>query len=267
MNPRHFTAEEVFEQIVAEASKLVKTQPWIDGFIEENILSFKSFKEMLLSNLAKKICSEGFSKRDLLAIFESVFLDNPFLVKAAIVDLFSVFERDPACGKLMQPLLYFKGYKAIQVFRIAHCLYEAGDTEVAYFLQMRMSEIFCVDIHPAAKIGVGIMVDHAHSVVIGETASVGDNVSILHSVTLGGTGKNSGDRHPKIGDGVLIGAGASVLGNIVVGKCSRIASGSVVLSDVPDFTTVAGVPAKIVGKSGCDQPSVSMDQILDKLDD
>ena len=183
------------------------------------------------------------------------------------LDLFSVFERDPACGKLMQPLLYFKGYKAIQVFRIAHCLYEAGDTEVAYFLQMRMSEIFCVDIHPAAKIGVGIMVDHAHSVVIGETASVGDNVSILHSVTLGGTGKNSGDRHPKIGDGVLIGAGASVLGNIVVGKCSRIASGSVVLSDVPDFTTVAGVPAKIVGKSGCDQPSVSMDQILDKLDD
>jgi serine O-acetyltransferase len=133
---------------------------------------------------------------------------------------------------------------------------------MAYFIQMRMSEIFGIDIHPAARIGKGIMIDHAHSIVIGETAVVGDNVSMLHSVTLGGTGKEEEDRHPKIGDGVLIGAGAKVLGNIHVGACSRIAAGSVVLSDVPPCKTVAGVPAKIVGEAGCSQPSLSMDHLF-----
>jgi serine O-acetyltransferase len=133
---------------------------------------------------------------------------------------------------------------------------------LAYFFQMRVSEIFGVDIHPAAKIGRGIMIDHAHSIVIGETAVVGDNVSMLHSVTLGGTGKEEEDRHPKIGNGVLIGAGAKVLGNITVGDCSRIAAGSVVLQDVPACKTVAGIPAKIVGEAGCDQPAVSMNHML-----
>ena len=133
---------------------------------------------------------------------------------------------------------------------------------MAYFIQMRVSELFGVDIHPAARVGKGIMIDHAHSIVIGETAVVGDNVSMLHSVTLGGTGKEDDDRHPKIGDGVLIGAGAKVLGNIRVGNCSRIAAGSVVLEEVPACTTVAGVPAKIVGEAGCSQPSVTMDQCI-----
>jgi serine O-acetyltransferase len=138
----------------------------------------------------------------------------------------------------------------------------AGRPDLAYFIQMRVSEVFGVDIHPAARMGKGIMIDHAHSIVIGETAVVGDNVSMLHSVTLGGTGKEDGDRHPKIGNGVLIGAGAKVLGNIHVGDCSRIAAGSVVLSDVPPCKTVAGVPARIVGEAGCDQPSITMDQLI-----
>lgn len=162
----------------------------------------------------------------------------------------------------MQPLLYFKGFQAVQAYRVGHWLYSQGRHDLAYFVQMRVSEVFGVDIHPAAKIGQGIMIDHAHSIVIGETAVVGDNVSMLHSVTLGGTGKEDDDRHPKIGDGVLIGAGAHVLGNITIGHCSRIAAGSVVLSDVPPCKTVAGVPAKIVGEAGCAQPSVTMDQLL-----
>ena len=149
--------------------------------------------------------------------------------------------------------------------RLGHWLYQNDRRDLAYFIQMRTSEMFGVDIHPAATIGQGIMIDHAHSIVVGETAVVGDNVSMLHSVTLGGTGKDDDDRHPKIGDGVLIGAGAKVLGNIKVGHCSRIAAGSVVLEEVPPMKTVAGVPAKIVGEAGCSQPSLTMDQILNTV--
>jgi serine O-acetyltransferase len=159
-------------------------------------------------------------------------------------------------------MLFFKGFQAIQAYRVANWLWHRGRKDLSYFFQMRSSEVFCIDIHPAARLGKGIMIDHAHSIVIGETAVVGDNVSMLHSVTLGGTGKEDEDRHPKIGDGVLIGAGAKVLGNIKVGHCSRIAAGSVVLKEVPPCSTVAGVPAKIVGEAGCDQPSIEMDQLI-----
>jgi serine O-acetyltransferase len=162
----------------------------------------------------------------------------------------------------LQPILYYKGFQAMQAYRLAHYLWDKGRRDLAYFVQMRSSEVYGVDIHPGARMGKGIMIDHAHSIVIGETAVVGDNVSMLHSVTLGGTGKEEEDRHPKIGDGVLIGAGAKVLGNIRVGCCSRIAAGSVVLNDVPEKTTVAGVPAKVVGEAGCAQPAITMDQIL-----
>jgi serine O-acetyltransferase len=162
----------------------------------------------------------------------------------------------------LQPILYFKGFQAMQAYRVAHWLWTQGRRDLAYFVQMRSSEVYGVDIHPAARIGKGIMIDHAHSIVIGETAVVGDNVSMLHSVTLGGTGKEKEDRHPKIGDEVLIGAGAKVLGNITVGCCSRIAAGSVVLEDVPPAMTVAGVPAKVVGSAGCEHPSVTMNQLL-----
>ena len=181
---------------------------------------------------------------------------------AARADLVAIYDRDPACHRLLQPILYFKGYQAVQAYRVGHYLYMKGKRDLAYFIQMRVSEIFGVDIHPAAKMGKGIMIDHAHSIVIGETAVVGDNVSMLHSVTLGGTGKEEEDRHPKIGNGVLIGAGAKVLGNITIGHCSRIAAGSVVLEPVPACKTVAGIPARIVGEAGCDQPSMSMNHLF-----
>ena len=187
---------------------------------------------------------------------------DPDLSQAARADLVAVNDRDPACSRYLQPILFFKGFQALQAYRVGHWLWKQGRKDMAYFVQMRISEAFGVDIHPAARLGRGIMIDHAHSIVIGETAVVGDNVSMLHSVTLGGTGKEDGDRHPKIGNGVMIGAGAKVLGNIRVGYCSRIAAGSVVLQDVPPCKTVAGVPARVVGEAGCDQPSVSMDQTL-----
>ena len=202
------------------------------------------------------------SEQILREIADQAYRSDPSLGAAARADIVAVTDRDPACHRFIQPLLYFKGFQAVQAYRLGHWLWQQGRRDFAYFIQMRTSELFGVDIHPNARIGQGIMIDHAHSIVIGETAVVGDNVSMLHSVTLGGTGKEEEDRHPKIGDGVLIGAGAKVLGNIRVGHCSRIAAGSVVLHEVPDCTTVAGVPAKVVGEAGCAQPSISMDQLL-----
>jgi serine O-acetyltransferase len=166
----------------------------------------------------------------------------------------------------MEPLLYFKGYHALVTHRFANALFESGRRDFALYLQSQSSRIFGIDIHPAARIGIGIMFDHGSGIVIGETASIGDNCSLLHNVTLGGTGKEVGDRHPKIGESVMVGAGAKVLGNITVGRCSRIAAGSVVLSDVPANTTVAGVPAKTIGPAGCPEPARTMDQRLDMGD-
>ena len=193
-----------------------------------------------------------------LAAFEA----DPGIVAAAEADLQAVEERDPAIRSLLQPFLYFKGFQALQGWRVAHWLWLEGRETLALHFQSRISELFQVDIHPGAQMGSGLFLDHGTGIVIGETAVVGDNVSMLHSVTLGGTGKEEEDRHPKIADEVLIGAGAKVLGNIKVGCCSRIAAGSVVLADVPPATTVAGVPAKVVGTAGCDHPSVSMNQLL-----
>jgi serine O-acetyltransferase len=207
------------------------------------------------------------SEQILREIADEAFGSSPALADAARSDIMAVYERDPACHRLIQPLLYFKGYQALQAYRVGHWLWTQGRRDMAYFVQMRVSEVFGVDIHPAARIGKGIMIDHAHSIVIGETAVVGDNVSMLHSVTLGGTGKEEEDRHPKIGSGVLIGAGAKVLGNIRVGDCARIAAGSVVLHDVPPKKTVAGVPARIVGDVQCSQPSVSMDHLIGRFQD
>jgi serine O-acetyltransferase len=191
-----------------------------------------------------------------------LYSEDGRLGDAARADCVAVLERDPACHRALQPLLFFKGFLAIQAHRASNALWKAGRHNFAYLLQMRVSELFSIDIHPAATIGQGIMIDHAHAIVIGETARIGNNVSMLHGVTLGGTGKSDGMRHPLIEDGVLLGAGAKVLGNIRIGRCSRIAAGSVVLEDVPPMKTVAGVPARIVGEAGCSQPSLSMDQLL-----
>ena len=252
----------VWERITEEARKAALDEPLMGGFLHACILHHKSLEKSLSYRIAAKLASNEMSMAVVREIVEEAYSADPDLVHAARADLVAIYERDPACHRLLQPILYFKGYQAMQSYRVGHHLWTVGHRDLAYFIQMRVSEIFGVDIHPAARIGKGIMIDHAHSIVIGETAVVGDNVSMLHSVTLGGTGKEEEDRHPKIGDGVLIGAGAKVLGNIKVGHCSRIAAGSVVLEDVPPCKTVAGIPARIVGEAGCEQPSISMNHML-----
>ncbi|MCL4107567.1 UNVERIFIED_CONTAM: hypothetical protein GTU68_022028 [Idotea baltica] len=252
----------VWSRIRTEAEEAVRGEPLLGGLVHSGIMHHNSLENALSFRMSLKLASGEMSEQILREIADEALAADPEIGAAARADIVAVFERDPACHRFLQPLLYFKGFQAIQAYRVGHWLFGQGRKDLAYFIQMRVSEVFGIDIHPAARVGRGIMIDHAHSIVIGETAVVGDNVSMLHSVTLGGTGKEDDDRHPKIGNGVLIGAGAKVLGNINVGHCSRIAAGSVVLQDVPECKTVAGVPAKIVGEAGCDQPSLSMDQLL-----
>ena len=193
---------------------------------------------------------------------EEAYRTSPALVAAAEADLKAVFERDPACRGYVQPFLFFKGFQALQTHRVAHWLWTQGRETLAFYLQSRVSELFQMDIHPATRIGRGIFVDHGTGIVIGETAVVGDDVSMLHGVTLGGTGAERGDRHPKVGKGVLLGAGAKVLGNIKIGDYAKVASGSVVLRDVPAGCTAAGVPARLVNCPTCEEPAKSMDHTL-----
>ncbi len=252
----------VWQRICDEAAEAIRVEPVMGGMIHSAVLHHPSLERALAWRFALKLASGEMSEQILREIADEAYGADPSLGQAARADLVAVFDRDPACHRFLQPILYFKGYQAVQAYRVGHWLWRQNRQDLAYFVQMRVSEVFGVDIHPAARVGKGIMIDHAHSIVIGETAVVGDNVSMLHSVTLGGTGKEEGDRHPKIGNGVLVGAGAKVLGNITIGHCSRIAAGSVVLANVPPKTTVAGVPARVVGEAGCAQPSVAMDQIL-----
>lgn len=254
----------VWSHICDEARAAVRDEPLMGGLIHSGILHHPTLERALSYRFSLKLASGEMSEQILREIADEAYASDPDLGQSARADIVAVYDRDPACHRFMQPLLYFKGYQAVQAYRIGHWLLGQGRRDLAYFVQMRVSEAFGVDIHPGAVIGKGIMIDHAHSIVIGETAVVGDNVSMLHSVTLGGTGKEDGDRHPKIGDGVLIGAGAKVLGNIHVGDRSRIAAGSVVLHDVPCCKTVAGVPAKVIGDAGCDQPALIMDQLIDR---
>ena len=252
----------VWLKVREEAHEAMHADPLLGGMVHSSLLHHPSMEHALAYRFSFKLASAEMGEQILREVGDQAYDADPTLGMAARADLMAVYERDPACHRYLQPLLFFKGYQAVQAYRIGHWLWRCGRRDLAYFVQMRVSEVFGVDIHPAARIGKGIMIDHAHSIVIGETAVVGDNVSMLHSVTLGGTGKEDGDRHPKIGDGVLIGAGAKVLGNIIVGHCSRIAAGSVVLTDVPPCVTVAGVPARVVGKAGCAQPASSMDQLI-----
>ena len=254
----------VWDRILREAAEAVKDEPLLGGMVHYSVLHYPTLEKALSYRISLKLANGEMSEQILRDICDEAFAAEPDIAQATRADIVAVHERDPACHRYLQPLLFFKGFQAIQTYRVAHWLWKQGRRDMAYFFQMRCSEVYGVDIHPAARIGRGIMIDHAHSIVIGETAVVGDNVSMLHSVTLGGTGKEEEDRHPKIGNGVLIGAGAKVLGNIRVGDCSRIAAGSVVLNEVPPCKTVAGVPAKIVGEAGCSQPSISMDQLIEK---
>ncbi|MFV0383677.1 serine O-acetyltransferase [Paracoccus sp. (in: a-proteobacteria)] len=252
----------IWTQVRDEARQAVQDEPLLGSLIHAGLLHHRSLEAALAYRLSLKLASGEMSEQILRELADEAYSLTTELGDAARADLLAVYDRDPATHRLIQPILFFKGYQALQAYRLGHWLWRRNRRDMAYFVQMRCSECFGVDIHPAAKIGTGVMIDHAHSIVIGETATVGNDVSMLHSVTLGGTGKEDGDRHPKIGDGVMIGAGAKVLGNIRVGHHSRIAAGSVVLHEVPCCKTVAGVPAQVIGDAGCPEPSHSMNQLL-----
>jgi len=252
----------VWHRIREEAEAIARGEPSLGGFIFGTILNHERLEQALTHRLAQRLTNADISAELIIQAFEDALEADAEIGVAARADILAVYDRDPACHRYVEPFLYFKGFQALQTYRMAHELWKLGRRDFAYYLQSRSSAVFSVDIHPAARIGRGIFIDHAHGIVIGETAVVEDNVSMLHSVTLGGTGKESGDRHPKIRYGVLLGAGAKVLGNIEVGHCSRVAAGSVVLHDVPPNRTVAGVPAKVVGYAGCEEPARLMDHQL-----
>ena len=252
----------VWDAMVQDATAMQKAEPLMHSLLHENVIGRPSFEASLAARLAAKICVHEIKEASLRETFNALMGENPEIGARARADIAATYERDPACTSYVQPLLFFKGFMALQASRMAHALWTRERVPLAQFIQMRVSEVFGVDIHPGARIGKGIMIDHATSIVIGETAVIEDDVSMLHSVTLGGTGKEGGDRHPKIGRGVLIGAGAHILGNIRIGDNSRVGAGSVVLHDVPPCKTVAGVPAKIVGDAGCEFPSQAMDHLV-----
>ena len=252
----------VWTQVRDEAAAAVASEPALGGFIYATVLHHNRLEAAICHRLAQRLMHPDVDAGLLYDIFNELLAQQPSLGDIFRADLIAVLDRDPACLRLIDPLLYFKGFHGLQTYRFSHLLWKAGRRDFALYLQSQASRVFSMDINPAAQIGRGIFIDHGHALVIGETAVVGDNVSILHGVTLGGTGKETGDRHPKIGDGVMIGAGAKVLGNIQVGNCSQIAAGSVVLKDVPPRMTVAGVPARIVGAADCKDPSRTMDQMF-----
>lgn len=260
------TIDAIWAKMQDEAKSAVASDPLIGAMFYAALIHHDSLENALAYRFALKLSSAEMGQQILREIADNAYQDDKTLGVAARFDIIAVHERDPACNRYIDPILFFKGYQAVQAHRIAHYLLEQGRRDLALFVQMRTSEVFGVDIHPGARLGHGIMIDHAHSIVIGETAVVGNNVSMLHSVTLGGTGKEHDDRHPKISDGVMIGAGAKILGNITIGRCSRVAAGSVVLKTVPPCKTVAGVPARIVGEAGCTHPAISMDQQLEEVD-
>jgi len=252
----------LWDKIRQEAWDSSANEPILASFFHSTILNHKDLASALSYQLANRLDSRTMPGILVREVIDDAFNSDPILIESAMADILAIQDRDPAVEEYSIPLLYLKGFHAIQIHRVAHWLWQQKRIALAFYLQNRSSVIFGVDVHPAATIGKGIMFDHATGVVVGETAVIEDNVSILQGVTLGGTGKESGDRHPKIRQGVMIGAGAKVLGNIEIGMGAKIGAGSVVLEAVPAHTTVAGVPAKVVGKPSCDMPSLSMEQCL-----
>jgi serine O-acetyltransferase len=256
----------IWSALRSQAEEIAATEPTLASFAHATVLNNARLEEALSYLLAKKIGNDDVSPMLAREIFEEAMNADPAIGEAVRADLSAIFERDPACHSYAQAFLFFKGFHALQCHRIAHWLWGQGRKPLAYFIQSRVSALFAVDIHPAATIGRGIFLDHATGIVIGETAVVEDDVSMLHGVTLGGSGKETGDRHPKIRRGVLLSAGAKVLGNIEVGEYSRVGAGSVVLKAVPPHCTVAGVPAKSIGCNSPERPSQEMNQIIGSVD-
>ncbi|MDX1605315.1 MAG: serine O-acetyltransferase [Candidatus Competibacterales bacterium] len=253
----------VWSRIRQEAAVLVAEEPLLASYVHAMVLKHSNLESALSYHLAHKLASAEVRAMLVREVCDEALSSDPDIGAATRADIVAVNERDPACTSYLEPLLYFKGFHALQAYRIAHWLWNQDRRHVALYLQNRISEAFGVDFHPAARIGRGIMIDHATGVVVGETAVIEDDVSMLHEVTLGGTGKESGDRHPKVRQGVLIGAGAKILGNVEIGRGSRVGAGSVVLRDVPAHCTVVGVPAEVVGCAGCDRPAERMDHRIE----
>jgi serine O-acetyltransferase len=261
-SPRLEQLDPVWTKLRAEAEAVRVQEPSLAGLVLGTILQQPSLEAAIAHRIAERLDHADLPAALIRQAFAAFIDAQPTFRGILRADIGAVLDRDPACERIIEPVLYFKGFQAIETHRLAHWLWQNGRRDFALYLQSRSSTVFQVDIHPAAVFGKGIFLDHATGVVIGETASVGDDVSILQGVTLGGTGKEDGDRHPKVRKGVLIGAGAKILGNIEVGHCARIAAGSVVLKEVPPCTTVAGVPAKVIGEAGCAEPSRAMNQLI-----
>jgi len=255
-------APPVWAALRNQAEAAARAEPSLYSMLNSVILQHDRLADALSYQLALKLSGHELSAMNVRELCEEAYEADSELVRAAEADLKAVYERDPACKGYLQPFLFFKGFHALQSHRISHWLWSQGRETLAFYLQSRMSEIFQVDINPAARIGKGVFFDHGTGIVIGETAVIGDDVSMLHGVTLGGTGAERGDRHPKIGKGVLLGAGAKILGNITIGDYAKIASGSVVLKPVPAHCTAAGVPARLVNCPTCPEPARSMDHTL-----
>ena len=254
---------DLWERMREEAAIKASEEPILGSYFHATILNHPSFHAALSFRLASKLDTPMLPTMMIRDVIEEALGDTPNILAAAEIDVLATYTRDPACPDLSTPFLYFKGFHALQAHRVAHWLWHQGRTALAAFFQNQISVTLGVDMHPAAKIGSGIMLDHATGIVVGETAVVEDDVSIMHSVTLGGTGKDSGDRHPKIRRGVLLSAGSKVIGNIVVGEGAKVGAGSVVLEDVAPHVTVAGVPAVVVGTPIGSSPALDMDHGLD----
>jgi serine O-acetyltransferase len=255
----------VWARVRSEAEAVVRQEPQIAAFIQSALLDRDSLDTAIVHRISRRLEHPEVSAAAITEAFLDAVDDSPEIAEAFRADIIATYDRDPATTRFIEPVLYFKGFHAIQTHRLAHWLWHKHRKDFALYLQSRSSAAFQTDIHPAARIGKGIFLDHATGVVVGETAAIDDDVSILHGVTLGGTGSENGDRHPKIGKGVMIGAGAKILGNIEIGHCARIAAGSVVLKPVPHNVTVAGVPARVIGEAGCAEPSRTMDQMIYNL--
>src|SRR5262249_40641933 len=252
----------VWTRIRSEAEEVVRREPELASFIYASILHHDTLEGAVVRRVAERLDHADVPGELIRQAYTDALQDDPSIGDAFRADIVATIDRDPAADRYLEPLLYFKGFHAIQTHRLAHWLLHKGRKDFAMYLQSRSSAVFQTDINPAARIGRGIFLDHGTGLVGGQTAVIGDDLAMLQDVTVGGRGKTDGDRHPKIGRGVMIGAGAKILGNIEVGACARIAAGSVVLKPVPPNMTVAGVPAKVVGEAGCAEPARTMDQLL-----
>lgn len=256
------TVDPIWQQVRREASDIVAAEPALGGFIYANVLNHETLESAVVHRIAQRLNHEDVGDELIAQTFAEALGAMSDIGAAMRADIVATYDRDPACNRMIEPVLYFKGFHAVQTGRLSRWLWDHGRRDFALYLQSRASSVFGVDINPAATLGKGLMFDHATGIVVGETAVIEDEVSILHNVTLGGNGKERGDRHPKVRHGVLIGAGAKILGNLEIGHCSRIAAGSVVLNDVPPCVTVAGVPAKVVGDAVCPEPARSMNHLM-----